>query len=88
MSSAIILHALRHTLRDSEMAVDLAAMILGYREYLRVGYQPYCILETSPSAPIIGTPDVVRRTTTRIYVGYLTQEEVMFAYRMINRLSS
>lgn len=72
----VVLHAVRHQLSGAEEAVDLTAMLLGYREVFRVG----CRLKEEV---------VVRNGTLaleRHTAGYLTPEEVDYAVAYMQRL--
>jgi hypothetical protein len=80
--SHVVLKGIGHRLRQEEMAVDLTAMILGYRCFFRRG----CEYETKYKASLLGklfafheTPVYEEQITTIHRIGYLAREEVVFA---------
>jgi len=67
--SHLVLTATNHQLENSEEAVDLLAMMLGFRNYFREGYRPLT--------------DYCADTVTKL--GYLTVEEVNYAADLMER---
>jgi hypothetical protein len=92
--SHIVLHGIRNELRYVEEAVDLTAMILGYRDFFCLGTK-----YTVPTHDLIKKPCILRlmeklRGTfvQKDYIevfehslGYLTIEEVLFARSIMDR---
>jgi hypothetical protein len=62
--SHAVLHSIRHDLHKEEVATDLTAMILGYRNFFLRG-------------------STYHAGSSRNRLGYLTQEEIRYAYDMI-----
>lgn len=86
--SHVVLHALHHPLKHEETAVDLAAMILGYRDFYRKGCAVTQHLEEPPphhhSAFGRIRNALAKPTPRRVLVqtssfGYLTRAEVAYA---------
>lgn len=89
----IVLDSLRHPLKDTEEAVDLAAMILGYRNFFRRG-SSYSKTATScdtsfPKKIILYLKwffgFIVTGESTTHVLGYLTPEEVAYAADSMDR---
>jgi hypothetical protein len=80
--SHVVLNGLQHPLREEEEAVDLTAMLLGYRDVYISGAE---YAEVAPSRFAAKLVAELRRKVsgnrTRQYhwIGYLTPEEVCFA---------
>jgi hypothetical protein len=72
--SHIVLDATHHTLRTQEEAVDLTAMLLGYRDFYVTGCVHYRGEDGGIFARIFST-----HSRRRWRVGYLSQEEVRYA---------
>jgi hypothetical protein len=84
--SHVVLKAIRHRLYQVEVAVDLTAMILGYRDFFRRGCEYSVSSKTDFQLPFLGgslsfrgTPAYGEQIITTHRVGYLAREEVVFA---------
>ncbi len=87
----IVMNALRHSLRHEEAAVDLMAMILGYRALFCRGYRYEIRVETIEQAlrlskrlsrtPMIG--DILESS-----LGYLYNDELVLAAQIIDAIFS
>jgi hypothetical protein len=86
--SHIVLNGLDHPLREHEEAVDLTAMLLGYRDFYVAGAE---YSETGPSRFLNKLGAEIKRVFsgdgTREYrwLGYLTPQEVCFAAKQMGR---
>jgi hypothetical protein len=91
--SHVVLNAIRHELREIEEAVDLTAMLLGYRD-LFLDQRSYSVVRElhTPSAkgvrgfaerifPSLRDEPLLEKATTTL--GYLSQEERAFAASLI-----
>ena len=86
--SHIVLESTRHKLRKEEAAVDLTAMILGYRRFFLIGcrHSEVKVVERDDIfGRILGIKESIE-TTYRL--GYLEFDEVVFATDMIERMST
>ncbi len=90
----IVLNSIGHPLRTSEEAVDMTAMILGYRrlhiasvEQIIETRAPLPKLSDDPIGYITGLFSPDREITVRTF-GYLSKEESDYAYRLIERFES
>ena len=84
--SHIVLKGIRHRLHQEEVAVDLTAMILGYRNFFRQGCEYSTQSETDRDTPFLAglfsfqeMPLYEELIITTHRTGYLTREEVVFA---------
>lgn len=82
--SHVVLEGVGHRLHQEEAAVDLTAMILGYRDFYRRGCEYSVLSETIHKIPIFKrlfrmAPVHKEQITTTHRVGYLTRAEVVFA---------
>ncbi|TSC71633.1 MAG: hypothetical protein G01um101470_535 [Parcubacteria group bacterium Gr01-1014_70] len=90
--SHIVLEAIGHTLMKKEEAVDITAMLFGYRNFYRVGCR---MVDTEPigsqsffQKQMNSVLDYIfeKRSATYFYhVGDLTYEEVQFAAELMDR---
>jgi len=86
--SHLVLDAINHPLKRVEKAVDLTAMLLGYRDM----FVNYSIVEYTTTTEgfipsllrLIGQDDTAAVTTT--HYGYLTSEERHYARRVMDSL--
>ncbi len=94
--SHIVLYAVQHELRDEEEAVDVTAMVLGYRNICKAGcvYNETVFEERKPSFLRRALDRFFCRTTVireEILVthsnGYLTVEEVYYAADLMERIA-
>lgn len=84
--SHVVLTGIWHRLHQEEMAVDLTAMILGYRDFYRRGCEYSIQSEMDYETPFVDEvfsfqriPAHEERITTTHRAGYLTRQEVVFA---------
>jgi hypothetical protein len=80
--SHVVLSSIQHPLQHEEVAVDLTAMLLGFRDFYRLGVEYQPILET---IMLILVAIVLRIVITRKRnLGYLTPHEVRYAGRVMD----
>jgi len=90
----IILRALSHELQYKEEAVDLAAMIFGYRNFFRTGSQYKEIIKQEKNGPFFkkiidflsGNSKKQKNVIRTHTFGYLTLDEINFAADIMDRL--
>lgn len=70
----VVLEAINHPLRTEEEAVDLTAMLLGFRDFYVTGCR---VMRAQPSSPIDKLIGYQAYQTSSL--GYLTQEEISHA---------
>lgn len=95
--SHIVLRCINHELKEDEVATDLTAMILGYRDFFRVGYREYRVPKLPANEQPTDLMGVIRELSRDILgerdvdysvskIGYLEIEEVNFAADLMDRL--
>jgi len=84
--SHIVLSSIGHALKAEEVAVDLTAMILGYRDIFVLGHQkaePFNMVSEVMAVLFAGHGSAQYRSRW----GYLTPEEARFASKVMERFS-